>query len=438
MNKRPLVLDAFAGPGGWDTGLRLAGYDGYVLGIEHDMAACRTAVAAGHPRVRADVASFPLAHLAGQVDGLIASPPCQAWSNAGKRDGFEDQAKVYERIAAFAGGRAPADVEWVDERSKLTAEPMRWAVALRPRWIALEQVPPVQELWEYTAILLRKLGYRTWTGILSAEEYGVPQTRRRAILTASLDGPVGRPVPSHQPYKAGRDVITEPDLFGDPLPPPVSMAQALGWGLPEQPCPVVMTARGRQTGHDVLRGSPWRHEWWKQQIAEGNWVSMAPAGVTSAMVDPRPAPAPAHTITGKGTAAWVMRSNYGTGGVAEDRGEREPDEPAATVTSKVKGAKWLLRNGNQPNAALRETDLPAPTVAFGHNASSIEWVGGKQQSTQVTVAEAGVLQSFPWDYPWQGNKTARYRQVGDAMPPLLAMHVLRPLLTQAGWRRSAA
>jgi DNA (cytosine-5)-methyltransferase 1 len=319
-----MILDLFAGPGGWDTGIRHTGHTGPLLGIEWDAAACATAVAAGHPRLRADIATLDPAMFVG-VAGLIASPPCQAWSTAGNQLGAVDQPHVFARIAAFARGEQAPDVQWADPRSALTAEPMRWAAALQPRWIALEQVPAVLPLWQYTAELLRGLGYQTWTGILSAEQYGVPQTRRRAILIARRDGlPVGPPEHTHQAYRQDGQYDTGTGLYGAALPPPISMAAALGWEGP--------------------------------------------------------------------TVGWVMRNN------------------------------------NTANACVRRLDEPAGTLYFGARSNAVEFHGPAGSRCRVTVEEAAVLQSFPADYPWQGTKSKQYEQVGNAVPPLLAAHITRPLL----------
>ncbi|HUR07037.1 MAG TPA: DNA cytosine methyltransferase, partial [Nonomuraea sp.] len=194
-----MIVDLFAGPGGWDQGARLGGFAGFLVGIEHDLSACRTATAAGHPRIQADVSTYPLEPFVGKVDGLIGSPPCPTFSSAGQGGGRhvlgilatamtrtarghrvlaetrQQCAAVLRRVALAKWPkwtRAERSA-WAREQatiSTLVLQPLRWILAVRPRWVALEQVPAVLPLWRHMAELLRELGYRAWYGQLSAEQ----------------------------------------------------------------------------------------------------------------------------------------------------------------------------------------------------------------------------------------------------------------------------
>jgi DNA (cytosine-5)-methyltransferase 1 len=236
--RRSRVLDLFAGPGGWSEGLRALGLRD--IGIEIDPAVCATRAAAGHTTIRADVADYPTAPLRGKVSGLIASPPCQTFSAAGLRAGNTDLPLCHQSLDDLARGsdtRAALRTACTDPRSLLVVEPLRYALDLRPDWIALEEVPAVLPLFEHTAHLLTAVGYSTWTGVLNAADFGLAQTRRRAFLMASRTRPALPPEPTHA------DGGTFADLFGDGLPPWRTMRDALG-------CPpgVVVTRGNHTTG----------------------------------------------------------------------------------------------------------------------------------------------------------------------------------------------
>lgn len=244
----PAWVDLFAGAGGWDLGARAIGIPD-PLGIEWDADACATRIAAGLPTVEGDVALLdPRAHA--PTVGLIASPPCQSYSKAGKRGGNRDLALVLElmddlvvgrdrraelgrQLAAEAPEGALFGFEVEDTRSLLVVEPLRWVLATHPRFVALEQVPGVLPVWEAMALHLRALGYSTWTGVLRSDEFGVPQTRDRAFLIADRDGSVTAPAATHQRWAKGRERREPTDAAG--LLPWVSMAEALGWGMTERP-----------------------------------------------------------------------------------------------------------------------------------------------------------------------------------------------------------
>jgi DNA (cytosine-5)-methyltransferase 1 len=128
---------------------------------------------------------------------------------------------------------------WHDARSPLVLEVLRWVLAVQPANICLEQVPDVLPFWELIARWLRTQGYSVWTGCLSSERYGVPQTRERAILIASRERAVSAPPATHTAYDSrladgGKWHGTDGDLFGGGLEPWVSMAEALEW-VPQRP-----------------------------------------------------------------------------------------------------------------------------------------------------------------------------------------------------------
>jgi DNA (cytosine-5)-methyltransferase 1 len=363
-----VIVDLFAGPGGWDEGLRMLGHTGPVVGVEWDADACRTAKNAGHARIRADVAELPPAMFAG-ARGLIASPPCQAWSIAGKRKGEQDRANCHTLADRMAAGDDSLDwATWEDARSPLVCQPVRWVRELHPEWVALEEVPAVASLWEHYARIFREWGYSVWTGDLCAADYGVPQTRTRRILMASRVAQVSPPVPTRAQDEQGED------LFGsDGRARWVSMAHALGWGFDDSPSATV-SGGGAATGG----AEPFANAGYRRRLA-----AFVAGGVTGQGRPKDPATQPADTLTGKGTAYW-------------------------------------LRMGNAAGAAVRHVTEPAAGMGVAPT--------DRPGSVRVTVEEAAVLQSFPRDYPWHGSQSKRYLQVGNAVPPLLAAHVLAPLV----------
>lgn len=220
-----------------------------VLGMEIDKWACETRRAAGLATVEADVRTLdPLDY---DAPGFIASPPCQTFSAAGGGAGRRALDTVIGGVRLLLAGEPLPEYE--DERTALVLEPLRWILARHRagspyQWIALEQVPPVLPVWEEYAHVLRELGYGVATGNLHAEEYGVPQTRKRAILVARLGRGAALPTPTHMRYRKG---VPQSDVALG-LEPWVSMADALGggmtarWGFTDRPCVTL--------GNAVFRG----------------------------------------------------------------------------------------------------------------------------------------------------------------------------------------
>lgn len=329
------IIDLFAGPGGLDSAARSLGVR--TVGLEIDANACATRRSEGLETVEKDVrdrgpADFPDANV------LAGGPPCQTFTVAGHGAGRRALDQVLEFAQRFQEREDPeaikADLKTLsDERTGLVLEPLRWVLEAADAGhpyeaVILEQVPAVLPVWQAFAAILEKNDYLVAPpAVLHTEEYGVPQTRRRAILIARR--------------RAG--------ICGDDAPT-----------LPEP------THRRYRKGVPRNAGDPSRLP----------WVTMGEALRRTRLEE------------------FEIVSNYGTGGDPKLRGRRRSTEPSATVTGKISRNRVLSMDGR---------DRP-----------------------RLTLNEAGLLQTFRDGYRWSGKDVSQ--QIGNAVPPLLGMHVISAAL----------
>lgn len=161
----------FAGIGGFRAGLTRAGGFQCVGHCEIDKYANASYCAVHHPekeeRYYQDARKIDPDDLP-DFDLLCGGFPCQAFSNAGKRRGFEDA------------------------RGTLFFEIARLAEARRPAYLLLENVPGLlshDKGRTFSTILatLNDLGYRVEWMVLNSKHFGVPQSRKRVFLICYLD-----------------------------------------------------------------------------------------------------------------------------------------------------------------------------------------------------------------------------------------------------------
>lgn len=197
IHKKPTAISLFSGGGGLDIGFHQAGYRTLAC-IEIDEQACLT-LKANRERyfpnaeiINSDVSEVDVNDLmarnglqVGELDVLYGGPPCQSFSQIGKKDNLNDI------------------------RGRLLFAMVDYARILEPKTILIENVKALQSAPDLKGVrggalrqlreALEGLGYAVACRIINSAEFGVAQLRQRIFIIATKGEPFSFPHADHEP-----------------------------------------------------------------------------------------------------------------------------------------------------------------------------------------------------------------------------------------------
>ena len=260
--------------------------------------------------------------------------------------------------------------EEFDKRNVLYSAMVKTAEKLKPRVVVLENVPGMLTLYDGAGAKrvredFESIGYHVnEPRILYAPEYGVPQIRKRVFFVMTLKEKVQGSFNYPEPLLEESDFITCGDAIGN-LPSLVGATDySLNQVLEYETAPTNEYERLMRKNSSML----YNHTPTKHADETIRLISLVPEG-----------------------------KNY----------KALPKEELEKRTFKY-------------NEALTRYDStkPSRTIDTGHRTHfHYKW------NRIPTVREAARLQSFPDDFIFYGNKQEQYKQVGNAVPPLLGKAV---------------
>jgi len=338
-SKQIRVVDFFCGCGGTCAGLQKAGMK-VLLGIDVDADAEKT-FRANFPKsefLRRDITKvvfndlydfLPKAENRGVAFPLLfsACAPCQPFSKQNQH------------------------LDENDRRRSLLSQFHRFVEHFLPEYIFVENVPGLQNISPKSGVFgkflsfLAKNQYNYEVAVIAAEDYGIPQCRRRLIVLASRLGNIPFPVPTHGPHSKNIAFSTVGDWIKD-IPP-------LKAGQTDK----------SDHNHRAAALSPLNFERIKATPIGGSRKDW-----------------PKHLI---------LDCHKAHSGHSDVYGRLHWDKPAPALTTRC----ISLSNGR-----------------FGH----------PKQHRAISVREAACLQTFDRQFVFHGNLNSMAKQIGNAVPVLLA------------------
>ena len=463
--RRPRVLDLFAGCGGLSLGFKAAGFE-LAAAVEWDPDAAASHGRNFHPgdprhAIARDITNLSpealaselnLGPVASAIDVLVGGPPCQAFARVGRSKLREIDAHPQ----AFKH----------DPRARLYLEYLRYVEAFQPLTILMENVPDIlnhggHNLAEEVCEVLEEKGYVTRYTLLNAAYYGVPQMRERMFLIGyrrELGQDVSFPEPTHwvdlpPGYESSRQVALkmlnaggltgeasdylEPPEARHNLPPAITAKQAIG-DLP------AIDARAQLRSGELRRGArrfdmPIPYGRTRKLSAYAETMRIWPGfEAPDALVDhvirylPRDYELFARLNPGdQYPEAWKHAHDMLNERLAELRGKGAAIREGSAEYERLRASIVPPYDaGKFPNKWRKMWhDQPARTLMAHLGKDGYSHIHyDSDQARTVSVREAARLQSFPDGFMFCGTMNPAFRQMGNAVPPLMARALARKIL----------
>lgn len=338
---KPTMIDLFSGVGGLSLGFEMAGFT-VVLANEYDESIAKAYVQ-NRPHTRMivnDITKLPIdstfSPYRNKVDLIVGGPPCQGFSQKGKRKTIHDERnflfKYYYKVVSL----------------------------VKPTYFAMENVPNLltaengyfkKEITE----LFEGLGYTISSDVLNAADFGVPQNRKRAVIIGKLGSEaIELPVPIEERVTIW-DAISDLAYLNS------------GEGEEKQSYkyePQSQYQRRLRENSDYL----YNHVATKHSDLALERLKLIPPNMGKEVLPPE------HRTKSIYSGTWSRMLK---------------DDASVTITTRF--------------------DTPS-SGRFTH----------PFLDRAITVREAARIQSFPDSFVFYGNKGSQMKQVGNAVPPLLA------------------
>lgn len=361
------VIDLFAGVGGFSTGFRKAGYS-IVLANEID-SSIASSYSKNHPETKMindDIKNLlpEVKGLKGQVEVIIGGPPCQGFSMAGAR---------------IRTNKGSAFLD--DPRNYLFRHYFAVVQEVEPQFFVMENVPGMLSMQDGRIIEeIERLfsdpenfengKYYLYKQILNAHDYGVPQDRHRLIIFGSK-----KPLDFEKLFADVRnEMIANGEIVMHTIGDAISDLNWLesGEGNFEQP-------------YKIAPQTEYQWERRKNCTVLHN-----------------------HVATKHSDVAIARIQELKPGGRRLDLSEGEK------IKSVHSGAYGRMRWEDSSKTIITRFDTPSSGV-YIH----------PERSRTLTPREAARIQSFDDDFVFYGNKSSVIKQIGNAVPPLLAYYLAK-------------